>query len=507
MADTILLDTSLAGSHFDGTKTLAQLGLTADASSTISGGKLNVNSTSGNWNGVTLGNTIFDTMEADIDASTMTGNVAVVSRLQANGDCFIVLIQPNGDAYFYTITGGALVQFPTGFVEPGQSLTAGPMHIKNTVKQNACGTFDMTCIITAGAATTSFHSLANKGGLTAGAFGVGMKGGAGSFSAIKMTSSDLPNSAITGVNLMVGLSDSIGFGFGTTNPPDTSHINLDGVALGANWTFLNLAIPGQTFAQARAKAAHIPFASMAFSGHRVLLVAHGTNDLNTGETAAALITDFNSEFTASKSAGYTDIVLTTITPRASAQAAIDTANTSIKGAGTSASKIVDYTANPHLTNPADSTYFQDDGLHLKDAGEQARSTSDMAVFNAAFPSSTPPATPPATDPYRSDNATLVTILADYKPGAPNPFAGTGLGTFLLPTVVLTWINPANLLGGTIHIMRMNAGTSDPFVVVGTVAGADANTAPAQTYTDTTVLNGHRYTYTAFATPYGDTTTP
>ena len=67
MADTILLDTSLAGSHFDGTKTLAQLGLTADASSTISGGKLNVNSTSGNWNGVTLGNTIFDTMEADID--------------------------------------------------------------------------------------------------------------------------------------------------------------------------------------------------------------------------------------------------------------------------------------------------------------------------------------------------------------------------------------------------------------------------------------------------------
>ena len=116
-------------------------------------------------------------------------------------------------------------------------------------------------------------------------------------------------------------------------------------------------------------------------------------------------------------------------------------------------------------------------------------------------------TPAPTDPYRSDNATPVTILADYKPGAPNPFAGTGLGTFLLPTVVLTWINPANLLGGTIHIMRMNAGTSDPFVVVGTVAGADANTAPAQTYTDTTVLNGHRYTYTAFATPYGDTTTP
>ena len=105
-----------------------------------------------------------------------------------------------------------------------------------------------------------------------------------------------------------------------------------------------------------------------------------------------------------------------------------------------------------------------------------------AIANAISP---PASNPPTTDPYRSDNATPVTILSDYKPGAPNPFAGTGLGTFLLPTVVLTWINPANLLGGTIHIMRMNAGTSDPFVVVGTVAGADANTAPAQTYTDTT----------------------
>ena len=504
MADTILLDTSLAGFHFDGTKTLAQLGLTADAASTISGGKLNVNSTTGNWNGVTLGNTIFDTMEADIDTSTMTANIAVVSRLQANGDCFIVLIQPTGNAYFYTVVSGALVEAATGsrFAEPGQTLTAGPMHIKNTVKQNACGTFDMVCIITAGAATTSFHSLANKGGLTAGAFGIGLKGGAGSFSAIKMTSSDQPNSAITGVNLMVGLSDSIGFGYATTNAPDTSHINLDGVALGANWTFLNLAIPGQTFAQARTRAAHISFGGMAFTGHKVLLVAEGTNDLNTGVTPAALITDFNSEFTASKSAGYTDIILTTITPRASAQAAIDTANASIKGAATTANKVVDYTSNPHLTNPADSLYFDADGLHLTDAGQQARSTSDMAVFNAAFP-----AAAPTTDPYRSDNATPVTILADYKPGAPNPFAGTGLGTFLLPTVVLTWINPANLLGGTIHIMRMNAGTSDPFVVVGTVAGADANTAPAQTYTDTTVVNGHRYTYTAFATPYGDTTTP
>jgi len=131
-------------------------------------------------------------------------------------------------------------------------------------------------------------------------------------------------------------------------------------------------------------------------------------------------------------------------------------------------------------------------------------TNQLQPLLANLPSSQPG--PPA-DPYRSDNATPVTILADYKPGAPNPFAGVGLGTFLLPTVVLNWINPANLLGGTIHIMRMNAGTSDPFVVVGTVTGADANTAPAQTYTDTTVLNGHRYTYTAFATPYGDTTTP
>ena len=144
-----------------------------------------------------------------------------------------------------------------------------------------------------------------------------------------------------------------------------------------------------------------------------------------------------------------------------------------------------------------------DGGHPATLGHQKMATAwTPAMLTGAAAS-----TPPATDPYRSDNATPVTILADYKPGAPNPFAGTGLGTFLLPTVVLTWINPANLLGGTIHIMRMNAGTSDPFVVVGTVAGADANTAPAQTYTDTTVLNGHRYTYTAFATPYGDTTTP
>ena len=495
MADTILLDTSLTGSHLDGTKTLAQLGLTADAASTISGGKLNVNSTSGNWNGVTLGNTIFDTMEADIDASTMTGNVAVVSRLQANGDCFIVLIQPNGDAYFYTITGGALVQFPIGFVEPGQSLTAGPMHIKNTVKQNACGTFDMTCIITAGAATTSFHSLANKGGLTAGAFGVGMKGGAGSFSAIKMTSSDLPNSAITGVNLMVGLSDSIGFGFGTTNPPDTSHINLDGVALGANWTFLNLAIPGQTFAQARAKAAHISFGGMAFTGHKVLLVAEGTNDLNTGTTPAALITDFNSEFAASKSAGYTDIVLTTLTPRASAQAAIDTANASIKGAATTANKVVDYTANPHLTNPADTTYFQDDALHLTDAGEQARSTSDMAVFSAAFS-----ATVPVTNPYDSPPSNEVMVTPGYVPLAPVITSFSGLSTFPNAQVKLTW-SAGNW--GDIEVQRLTVGAAGAAGVFATIATlnpvtpGDRTTVPL-TFTDTAVVFGVPYKYRLIA---------
>ena len=318
-----------------------------------------------------------------------------------------------------------------------------------------------------------------------------------------MTSSDLPNSAITGVNLMVGLSDSIGFGFGTTNPPDTSHINLDGVALGANWAFLNLAIPGQTFAQARAKAAHIPFASMAFSGHRVLLVAHGTNDLNTGETAAALITDFNSEFTASKSAGYTDIVLTTITPRASAQAAIDTANTSIKGAGTSASKIVDYTANPHLTNPADSTYFQDDGLHLKDAGEQARSTSDMAVFNAAFPSSTPPATPPATDPYQSDYTNAAFVEVNFKPNAPGSFTATGLGTALRPEGDLVYTVPANMQGGRIVFERRLHSSSDPWIPIGKVDGPDANTAPPAIFQDLTVTNGATYEWRAYALPKGD----
>ena len=142
-----------------------------------------------------------------------------------------------------------------------------------------------------------------------------------------------------------------------------------------------------------------------------------------------------------------------------------------------------------------------DGAHPATIAHQALAKGFSPSMLTSGSTTTP------ADPYRSDNATPVTILADYKPGAPNPFAGTGLVTFLLPTVVLTWINPANLLGGTIHILRMNAGTSDPFVVVGTVAGTDANTAPAQTYTDITVLNGHRYTYTAFATPYGDTTTP
>ena len=107
------------------------------------------------------------------------------------------------------------------------------------------------------------------------------------------------------------------------------------------------------------------------------------------------------------------------------------------------------------------------------------------------------------DPYQSDNATPVQILADYKPSAPNPLVATGLGTVLLPTAVLTCPAQTDLNGGRLVFLRRLPNSNAAFVIVGMTTGIDANTPPTPTFTDTTVSNGVRYEYTAYALPIGD----
>ena len=354
------------------------------------------------------------------------------------------------------------------------------------------------------AGTTYKYYLNNMalGPLVAGSCGVGVYGTAGTIDFTQLTITDNPAAKIAPkTKAFFGIGDSIGVGYGIPSPEVNNHYNLTGPKNGPEWDVYNLSASGQHTAMLAVIEPNIQ-AILAQNAYAIseLSVMIGTN--NGAGTDAAIVADIKSFVAFCKAAGIKKTAVGTILPREGA-VAYAAANTSIKNGDTLADRVTDYASAAGL-NDSTSNNYQSDQLHPSTAGHILMANLDAATLALDYPASS---SPPATDPYRSDNATPVTILADYKPGAPNPFAGTGLGTFLLPTVVLTWINPANLLGGTIHIMRMNAGTSDPFVVVGTVAGADANTAPAQTYTDTTVLNGHRYTYTAFATPYGDTTTP
>ena len=238
--------------------------------------------------------------------------------------------------------------------------------------------------------------------------------------------------------------------------------------------------------------------------HRNILVILGdANDIiRTTKTTQALHDEMVAYLTRIRATGYRIVFVpmwkfvtapdTTRIQADCTQTAIDL-RTMMLASASAYDALADPNTDAHFSDATTNSYLTD-GLHLTLTG---------AAFLAGIVQTAINGLPSTADPYQSDNATPVQVLADYKPSAPNPFAASGLGTVLLPTVLLTCPPQTDLNGGRLVFLRRLPGSNAAFVIVGMTTGIDANTPPTPTFTDTTVSNGVRYEYTAYALPVGD----
>jgi len=386
MAYNTLFNNATAGSAFDGTKTLAQLGLTGDGQETISGGALNIVSSAGDYNGVKAGNTLYGRLTATSDTSASANAGAswtFAFREQANGDHYLLWIKQGGGVYVYQRVGNVLTERQTNV--PAASGMTGTVTYTVSLIPAAMGTSKFQINQTNGTTTLYCESIPFLATLGAGALGMGVNGGTIAVSALKIEANDAAETAKTGNHTLVSLGDSISAGLNTSNPSATSHPDLDVVGLGGDWVGVNQSVPGHTAALDQSDALYTPLLSQAWTT-KAVLVAAGTNDAGTGLTAAQVEANLTALVSDLKAKGATAVFLTTITPRASVQPVVDAVNTWIKAGSSGADHVIDYTANANLTNASNTTYFQGDGLHLTDAGEQQRSISDLAVMRAVLPS-------------------------------------------------------------------------------------------------------------------------
>ena len=499
MAYNTLFNNATAGSAFDGTKTLAQLGLTGDGQETISGGVLNIVYSAGDYNGVKDGNTLYGRLTATSDTSATANAGASWTfsfREQANGDHYLIWIKQGGAVYFYQKVGGVLTPNQIN-VAAFSGMTGTVTYTVNLIPA-AMGTSKSQINQTNGTTTRYCESIPSLATLGAGALGMGVKGGTIAVSALQIEADDAAETAKTGNHTLVSLGDSISAGLNTSNPSATTHPDLDVVGLGGDWVGVNQSVPGHTAAQDMSDGLYIPLLSQVWT-NKVVLVAAGTNDAGTGLTAAQVEANLTALVSDLKAKGATSVFLTTITPRATVQPVIDTVNTWIKAGNSGADHVIDYTANPNLTNGSNATYFQGDGLHLTDAGEQQRSISDLAVLRSVYPTTTATNT---SGSYASNPSNEAAVTPGYVPDAPTITSFSGKGTFLAPQVVLNWTAGT---WGRISVQRLTVGASGAagiYAEIGSVIAStvgDPTTVPV-TYTDHSVVNGVAYNFQLIAYP-------
>lgn len=389
MAFTTLFDNTVSGSAFDGTKTLAQMGLTdAQSIGSLAGGNLSLVGTATGY--------VNDYVTAGAASLYSRTTVSFVADTLGSAHLEIaVRRQTDNSGLFLHIPSGAGLQL-YAYAGAGAVLTAIPIQNSfnaNNVTGSTTVTFDvrpgvgaaLDLIITLVNAGTTYHSSVLGcllGPQAAGLVGVGAAGGTVAVTALKVESSNAV--ADPSPNLIVAVGDSLGFGYFTSNAPFTSHPYLLQAALNsgpAQWALENLSIPGITAATVDANFAAMtaPFFALSRT-NKVGLVLPGTNDLTNGLTESQLQASLLSIISKMRAAGATKIGLATLTPHPAYQAAINTHNTWARSLPGGADFLLDYAAGANLTDATNTTYFNPDQLHLTDAGQTAMAVVDKAAL-------------------------------------------------------------------------------------------------------------------------------
>lgn len=508
MPETTIFDSSVAGSHFDGTKTVGQLGFTdTNSVSSISGGNLLIAAPAANnglvaaGTGIAIGHALYPKVTA---AFTLTAGTraAFLFRRQANGSALIFIADNPGQIFIWD--GANLTT--ANLSGPAPTIT-GPSTMSVDMERPAGGTgLDVTVTVVSNSVTT----VQTAAGVTAGPQVAGdivisaTGGGTATYSSIQVQSADAAAVATSG-SLILFDGDSITYGTATSNPPATGHPALVAAALNSQtpgrWTAINNGIPGKALSAINTDFATISVPLLAGNyTDKIYILAGGDNDVSQGRTTAQIEADISAIVSKARAAGATKVYSCAMAyANGTAKGVILSAmDTYIRAGSTGADRPIDYPADSRLATQTNTTYYNTDTLHPTDAGQQAMAQDTVSVINLDFPAPSGTA-----DPYQSNTATAAGTLVDYKPNTPSPFVVSGLGTFNLPTAVLTVGVPTDLPGGRYVWLRRAAGSNASYVILGTTTGVDINTPPINTFTDSTCKNGVHYDYGVYALPSGD----
>lgn len=173
-------------------------------------------------------------------------------------------------------------------------------------------------------------------------------------------------------NLIVCDGDSRTSGWEHASFGNTWPAILDNL-LASDATVLNLGVGSQTLNNMASDAATEvdPLYSASYA-RSVAICYGGINDVFAGDSAATAQGDISTYCAARQSTGF-DVLVGTLPPASTVSGAAETVRTTVNtwlraNYGTFADGLVDFAADPRLTNTADTTYFDADGVHFTATG-------------------------------------------------------------------------------------------------------------------------------------------
>lgn len=182
------------------------------------------------------------------------------------------------------------------------------------------------------------------------------------------------------------------------------------------WTIRNVGNGGDTMIQMTAQYAAqvLPFYNPMLNVNYLTLQG-GSNDIANGRTTAALKNDVAAYVARAKADGFVVGVCTVFHRVGNDVGKVNDYNNWLRAGNSGADFIIDLAAHPALTNAANLTYFQGDGIHTNNAGQAVIS----GIFANAFP------------------VTVATSLTVTVSGRVSTASGRGI-----PNVVITLTDPA-----------------------------------------------------------------
>lgn len=185
------------------------------------------------------------------------------------------------------------------------------------------------------------------------------------------------------------LGDSTTYGTGSTTPSTDSYpaqmlpLLTKSTAGSTNWGHPGFSIAGIATASLTEGDVHYT----PIHVQDLACIVAGTNDLGAGTDGPTAYAALASLVAGRRAAGARKIIVGTLWPRIDFSGATETArlayNALIRAmpAAGLVDAVVDFNTNPHLSNPADTTYFFD-GLHLTTAGYAVVASMMAAAANA-----------------------------------------------------------------------------------------------------------------------------